>query len=100
MSRYSLEGVTRAAARLGIEHRVLEMGAVWQRKQVDIAGLARDMADMLNHERIGAVVGYVLNGAFDTQCVPGPDGRPRSLFDALAGLPIGKFPAQPQTITA
>lgn len=86
VSRYYLEGLVRAAAGLGLEYRTLEMGALWQRKKTDIAGLTRDLAAVIRGERIGAVLGYVLNGVFDAQCVRGPDGAPRSLFDAL-GVP-------------
>ena len=56
---------------------------MWQRRQVDIAGLTRDMTDMVKQERVGAVLGYVFNGAFEAQCSRGPDGQARSLFDAM-----------------
>ncbi len=83
MSRYFLEGLIAAADGLGIEYRVCELGAVWSRRASDMAGVTREMAEMVRRERITAVLGYTMNGAADFECRCRSDGTPMSLFEAL-----------------
>jgi len=83
VSRHYLEGIINAASRLGIEHRVCELGPVWERKRQDIAGLTRNMAEIIRRERVAAVLSYICNGMTDFECRDLGDGRIQSVFGRL-----------------
>lgn len=86
VSRHYLEGIANGAVQLGLQVRVLELGELWAQRDVPREKVARQVAEIVQRERIDAVLGYTFNGVFDLPLVRRADGSQRTLFAEL-GLP-------------
>jgi len=83
VSRFYLMGMERAARRLGIRTRVLELGDIWQRPSGSRETLTTQLEDLLRRDNVRRVLGYGLNGTTEFVCTQAPDGSLQSVFDRL-----------------
>ncbi len=86
VSRFYLAGLAAGAGQLGIDVRVLELGAIWSRPDAPRDRIARELLNVLEREKIDFVISYTFNGVFDLAVMKDATGRATSIF-GHAGVP-------------
>lgn len=82
-SGFWIEGIHRAADRLGVDCVAVDLASIWRRNQTNRAEVTRRMRLLVEQERIGAVVSYCCSGMMEFNAMREADGSPRGFFDAL-----------------
>ncbi len=83
VSRFYLQGMERAARRLGIRTLVFELDQMWKLNPPQRAAATPKMEEYLRRENVRAVLGYCMNGTAEWACTPVGDDCILSMFDRL-----------------
>ena len=83
VSRFYLQGMERAAKRLGIRTLIFELDQMWGMDPRQRAAATPEMEERLRRENVRAVIGYCMNGTADWICTPVGEDCVLSMFDRL-----------------